>query len=162
MKPAQISFWGNYDHGDCVTAEEAFAKACNNPEILISDSEVITWATGHNVLEGANLTQVLQWMQNGGFVQNGATYDDGPYFSVNWTDSSILQNAITQGPVKLGVAANQLQTVWHAAGGSSSGGKTWFGTGFHTDSDEDHCVTLCGYGTISWLAQQLGVTVPAG
>jgi hypothetical protein len=32
-KPQQISFWGNYDHGDCVTAEEAFAKACNNPDV---------------------------------------------------------------------------------------------------------------------------------
>ena len=38
----------------------------------------------------------------------------------------------------------------------------WFATGFHADTNEDHCVTLCGYGSISWLAQQLGVQVPAG
>ena len=45
VKPAKISMWGNDVHGDCVTAEEAFAKACNNPEIFISDAEVIAWAT---------------------------------------------------------------------------------------------------------------------
>jgi hypothetical protein len=37
----------------------------------------------------------------------------------------------------------------------------WFGVGFHPDSAEDHCVSLCGYGTINWLAQQLLVEVPA-
>jgi hypothetical protein len=58
--PKQISMWGNDVNGDCVTAEEAFAKACNNPEIFISDSEVITWATDHGVLEGGTLVQVLQ------------------------------------------------------------------------------------------------------
>jgi hypothetical protein len=42
VTPKQISFWGNYSDGDCVTAEEAFAKACNNPEIFISEDEVIT------------------------------------------------------------------------------------------------------------------------
>jgi hypothetical protein len=162
VKPQEISFWGNYDHGDCVTAEEAFAKACNNPEIFISDNEVITWATDHNVLEGANLPEVMQWMQNAGFLQNGDFYDDGPYFSVNWTDPTILQSAVFQGPIKLGVAADQLLTAWYAAGGSSSGGKTWFGIGFQSDPNEDHCVSLCGYGTINWLAQQLRVPVPAG
>ena len=45
IRPQQISMWGNSAHGDCVTAEEAFAKACNSPEIFISDAEVITWAT---------------------------------------------------------------------------------------------------------------------
>ena len=68
MKPQKISWWGNYVHGDCVTAEEAFAKACNNPEIFISDAEVIAWATRHGVLEGAHLTQVMTWMQNDGFA----------------------------------------------------------------------------------------------
>jgi hypothetical protein len=57
LKPQQISFWGNYNHGDCVTAEEAFAKACHSPEIFISEQEVITWATNHGVLEGAYLPQ---------------------------------------------------------------------------------------------------------
>src|SRR5947199_3924441 len=89
--PNRISMWGNDTHGDCVTAEEAFAKACNNPEIFISDREVISWATRHSVLEGAIISEVPEWMQNDGFRQGGLIYDDGPYFSVNWTDSGLLQ-----------------------------------------------------------------------
>jgi hypothetical protein len=156
--PAHISMWGNDVHGDCVTAEEAFAKACNTPEIFIPDSDVISWATRHGVLEGANIVQVLQWMQNDGFQQGSLSYDDGPYFSVNWTNSATLQSAISCGPVKIGVAADQLETAWRTTGGQTG----WFAIGFHADSNEDHCPSLCGYGTINWLAQQLHVQVPAG
>jgi hypothetical protein len=163
MIPAQISFWGNYNYGDCVTAEEAFAKACNNPEIFISENEVIAWATAHGVLNGAYLPPVMTTMQTDGFTGQGVIYDDGPYFSVNWTDAPTLQSAISQGPVKIGVAGDQLDTTWWAAGGSQAGGKSgWFATGYHADSNEDHCVTLCGYGSLSWLAQQLHAQVPAG
>ena len=87
MLPSQISFWGNYYDGDCVTAKEAFAKACNNPEILISGAEVIAWATSHGVLQGASLTQVLDFMQTDGFGEDSVVYDDGPYSSVDWTAS---------------------------------------------------------------------------
>ena len=156
--PAYISWWGNDVHGDCVTAEEAFAKACNNPEILIPDNEVISWAARHGVLEGAVIAQVLQWMQNDGFQQGSLICDDGPYFSVNWTNSATLQSAIWKGPVKIGVAADQLETAWQSTGGQ----KGWFAVGFHADNNEDHCPSLCGYGTINWLAQQLHVQVPAG
>jgi hypothetical protein len=124
--PPQISMWGNDVHGDCVTAEEAFAKACNSPEIFITENEVITWATSHGVLEGAYLTQVMQWMQNAGFTQTGYTYDDGPYFSVDWTTPGTLQSAISNGPVKLGIAANQLDAAWRSTGGTTG----WFATGF--------------------------------
>ncbi|MGI8667697.1 MAG: hypothetical protein ACR2N4_17005 [Jatrophihabitans sp.] len=157
-KPAQLSMWGNDVHGDCVTAEEAFAKACHGPEIFISEAEVIAWATKHGVLEGAYLTQVMTWMQTDGFTQNSTVYDDGPYQSVDWTHAATLQSAISQGPVKLGVAADQIETAWHSTGGKTG----WFGTGWHADANEDHCVALCGYGTISWLADQLGASVPAG
>src|ERR1700750_510784 len=67
VNPPHISMWGNDVHGDCVTAEEAFAKACYQPEIFISDAEVLSWATGHGVLEGAYINQVLDWMVNDGF-----------------------------------------------------------------------------------------------
>lgn len=158
MKPQRISMWGNDVHGDCVTAEEAFAKACNYPEIFIPDNEVIAWATRHGVLDGAYLMQVMTWMQNDGFAEGALVYDDGPYFSVNWADSGSLQSAISHGPVKIGVAADQIENAWHTTGGRSG----WFATGFHGDNNEDHCVSLCGYGTISWLAQHLQVSVPAG
>jgi hypothetical protein len=158
MKPKQISMWGNDVHGDCVTAEEAFAKACNNPEIFIPDAEVISWATSHGVLEGAYLTQVMNFMQNNGFAEGSFIYDDGPFLSVNWTDAGTLQSAISRGPVKIGVAADQIENAWNTTGGQSG----WFATGFHADANEDHCVSLCGYGSMSWLAQELGVQVPAG
>lgn len=158
--PKKLSFWGNYDHGDCVTAEEAFAKACHQAEILISEAEAIKWATAHDVLEGAYLNQVLEMMQTDGFKQGSHTYDDGPYFSVDWTKPATLQAAIVEGPVKIGVAADQLQSAWT---GSASGGKSgWFATGFKPDTNEDHCVSLCGYGTLTWLAHELGSKVPAG
>ena len=158
--PQRISMWGNDVHGDCVTAEEAFAKACNNPEIFITDDEVITWAKRHGVLEGAYLTDVMGWMQNDGFADGASIYDDGPYLSVNWMNSPVLQNAIFTGPVKIGVAADQIEAAWRTTGGRTG----WFGTGFHIEppSHEDHCVSLCGYGSLSWLAQQLGVSVPGG
>jgi hypothetical protein len=156
--PAQLSMWGNYQYGDCVTAEEAFAKACNAPEIFIPEADAIAWATRHGVLNGAVISQVLQWMQNDGFQEGSLTYDDGPYFSVNWTNAATLQSAISQGPVKIGVAADQLETAWHSTHGATG----WFAHGFHADNNEDHCTSLCGYGSIAWLAQQLHVAVPAG
>src|SRR5690242_18560036 len=158
VKPQKISMWGNDVHGDCVTAEEAFAKACNNPEIFLSDAEVIDWATRHGVLEGAYLVDVLTWMQNDGFPDGGLVHDDGAYFSVDWTNAATLRSAIAEGPVKIGVAADQIETAWFSTNGESG----WFATKFHADDNEDHCTTLCGYGSISWLAQQLGVAVPAG
>ena len=158
IAPKKISMWGNDVHGDCVTAEEAFAKACNSPEIFIPDNDVIAWATRHNVLEGAYLYQVMDMMQNDGFVESSSIYDDGPYFSVNWTNASILQSAISQGPVKIAVAGDQILSSWNHNNRKTG----WFGIGFHADSHFDHCVSLCGYGTLSWLAQQLHVSIPAG
>jgi len=161
--PEKISMWDNYYNGDCVTAEEAFAKACHRPDIFISDNEVKVWATGHGWYEGATLIEVLKAMQLSGFQKHGDTYDDGTINSVNWTVAATLQSAIFHGPVKLGVAGDQLDALWLASGGNPSGGNNgWFATGFHTDPNEDHCVSLCGYGTIKWLAEKLKAKVPAG
>ncbi|WP_152531548.1 hypothetical protein [Mycobacterium sp. UM_CSW] len=156
--PSQLSIWGNDVHGDCVTAEEAFAKSCNNPEIFISEADVIAWATRHGVLEGATLVEVLDFMQSDGFSGPSATYDDGKYVSVDWSNSDTLQNAISQGPVKIGVAGEQLLNTWRANDGKSG----WFATSYNVDKNENHCVSLCGYGTMSWLAEQLQVSVPSG
>jgi len=157
-KPHRISMWGNDAHGDCVTAEEAFAKACHHPEIFVPDNEVIGWASRHGVLEGANLLPVMTWMQDDGFVEGTHIYDDGPHFSVDWTNRAALHSAIASGPVKIGIAADQIEHVWQAAGGRSG----WCATGFHDDPAEDHCVSLCGYGTLSWLAEQLDAELPPG
>jgi hypothetical protein len=152
-KPTQLSFWGNAVDGDCVTAEEAFAKGCGPAGVFITDATVQAWATKNNVLNGADLTQVLDLMQSGGFPQGASVYDDGPFVSVDWTNAALLQNAIAQGPVKIGIAADQLE---NAVPDPPADG--WFATGFAQDSNEDHCVSLCGYGSIAWLAAQLGGT----
>jgi uncharacterized protein with PIN domain len=156
--PKKIAMWGNDIHGDCVTAEEAFAKACNNPEVFIPDNDAVAWAKNHGVLEGAGLVQVMQFMQNDGFAEGPTIYDDGPFFSVNWNDASVLRSAILAGPVKLGVAADQILAAWSAGEGKTG----WFGVDWKPDNNEDHCVALCGYGTLGWLAQQLQVSVPKG
>src|ERR1700733_5293893 len=106
--PQRMSMWGNYDNGDCVTAEEAFAKACHTPEIFIPEATAVAWASAHGVLNGANLHEVMVWMQTDGFAAGGHTYDDGAILSVNWTDPAVLIQAIWEGPVKIGVAADQL------------------------------------------------------
>jgi hypothetical protein len=156
--PQQISVWHNDVHGDCCTAEEAFAKACYNPEIFITDDTVAQWATAHGWYEGTSPINVLKAMHKKGFNQDNNTYDDGVPHAVNWTDAATLQSAIYSGPVKIGVAADQLHTVCEAKGFTSG----WFGTGFQADTNYDHCVSLCGYGTINWLAQQMNFVVPQG
>jgi hypothetical protein len=161
--PRKLSFWGNYNYGDCVSAEEAFAKACHEREIFIPENEVIDWATQNNFLNGAYLINVVDAMESNGFRHRDHVYDDGAVYSVDWTNAAELRDAIFRGPVKLGVAGDQLDTVWWAHGGSSGGGVNgWFATGFYPDSQEDHCVSLCGYGTMAWLADHLRVHVPAG
>jgi hypothetical protein len=156
-KPAQLSMWLNDIDGDCVTAEEAFKCACAAPEIFISDNEVLSWATSRGVLNGAMLPDVMGMMHKHGFEQGGVVYGDGPHVGVDWEDNAILQNAIWKGPVKIGVAGDQLE---NAVPNPPTNG--WFATGFSEDENYDHCVSLCGFGPFSWLAEQLGVTVPSG
>jgi hypothetical protein len=161
--------WLNDMDGDCVTAEEALKNACDrafmfwpgvmqpSKEIFIADDTVLTWATANNVLNGAYLTQVMDLMQTAGFAQDGNLYNDGPYTSVDWTNAEVLQNAISKGPVKIGVAADQLE---NAVPNPPTNG--WVATGFQTDQNEDHCVSLVGFGSIAWLAEQLNVRIPDG
>jgi len=154
----KISMWGNDTYGDCCTAEEAFAKSCN-PQVFINDAEVEAWAKAHNILNGASVVGVLQLMQKDGFEQDAYKWDDGNYSSVNWTVPAILQSAICVGPVKIGVAAGQLETTCGNHGFGNSG---WVAAGYKEDNNEDHCVSLCGYGTMNWLAQQLRTSIPSG
>jgi hypothetical protein len=162
MIPAKLSMWLNQIDGDCTVAEEAFAKACcylgspSGPEIFITDDTVQTWGTANGFMNGAVIIDVIDAMQTNGFVQDGNTYCDGEPISVDWTDAGVLENAIaTNGPVKIGVAADQLET---AVGDTQGNG--WFATGFKPDADMDHCVSLCGYGTLDYLATELGVGLP--
>jgi len=161
-----MSSWNNYIYGDCVTAEEAFAKATAAPQTFIPLDTVVAWATAHGVLNGASLTGVLKMMQTQGFPFNNKLYNDGPYNSVNWTNAAILQSAIySHGPVKIGVGAGEFQSNAH--GLVTPGTSGWAMYDYPQNEGEDHCTSLCGYGTLAELVslfQQHGVTVnvPAG
>ena len=50
MWPIQMSSWNNYTYGDCVSAEEAFAKATAAPQTFIPEATVVAWATAHGYL----------------------------------------------------------------------------------------------------------------
>lgn len=153
--PQHLSMWGNQIFGNCVTAEEAFAKACYTPEIFIPQHKVVKWARQNWALNGAGLWEILTLMQTGGIYQGDSQYNDGPFKSVDWGYAALLRNAIAHGPVKIGVAADQLENV--PGVGVANG---WIATGFSYDSNLDHCTSLCGFGTFAWLTQQLGVPLP--
>jgi hypothetical protein len=157
----KIDDWGNLDHGDCVSAEEASAKA---KTIFLPNDVVIAWAQAHGVLEGAVISDVLGWMATEGIAYNGVTYKDGPASSVDWTNFGILSSAIAEGQVKVGIAAAQLQTAVESTNDASG----WFLTGAQKDQNLDHCTGVAGYGTASYCAGAVGawsgaaVSVPNG
>ena len=160
--PSVLLDWLNLTDGDCVTAEEAYAKAvasimAGQPELVITDDTVRTWATANGVLDGADLDQVLQLMTTAGFRQGGQIYGDGPAAMVDYTNPAMLQSALCEGPVKLGVVGDVLEGVV----GSTNG---WLLTGVPQQqaADEDHCIGLSGFGTIAQLCAALSVAVPSG
>jgi len=161
MWPVQMSSWNNYIYGDCVTAEEAFAKATAAPQTFIPEATAVAWAKAHGYLNGANLAAVLKTMHTNGFPLNNKTYDDGAHKSVNWTDAAILQSAISShGPVKIGVGAEDFQT--NVDGHVTPGTSGWTMYNYPKNAPEDHCVSLCGYGTLAQLVtlfQQHNITV---
>jgi hypothetical protein len=139
-----LTCWGNATYGNCVTAEEAFNKACNG--IFISDQVVVDWCNKNGTLNGANLQPVIQQMQAAGFPQDGNVYGDGAGLGVNYGDQPTLNAAIYAagqqgGCVKFGLAANQLPP----GAGNSNG---WTLAADSPDTNEDHCMGACGFGTI--------------
>lgn len=155
--PAKLDMWGNDQYGDCVSAEEAFAKACYSPEIFIDSATVVAWAQANGYLDGADLASVLQSMQSGGFKVGQQQYNDGAPATVDYTTEAVLQAAIAQGPVKIAIDSTALpQTAGAQQGWYAFGGKPG------QFPNTDHCVSIAGYGPVAWLAQQLGVAVPPG
>jgi hypothetical protein len=153
--PKQLDVWGNNQYGDCVSAEEAFAKACYSPEIFIDPSVVISWARSHGFLNGADLSEVMDAMQKDGFKVGNQQYNDGPHQTVDYTNDTTLQSAISSGPVKIAIDANALPS----GAGNHQG---WYAFGRGRYPNTDHCVSLCGYGPASFCFPQLGAQVPSG
>lgn len=152
--PKKLSYWGNDRYSVCVTSEEAFTKACYEPEIFIPDDVVISWARSNGVLNGASLDEVLDWMVNKGFLVGSQRYNDGPKLLVDYSNESALQSAIAQGPVKIAIAADALP-------GGAGNYQGWFAIGGPRYRSTDHCVSLCGYGPAAYLYERLGVPLPS-
>ncbi len=160
--PPKLSMWNNQTWGCCVSSEEAFAKAAYSvmnglPETFITDETVMTFCRKYDLLNGAYLEDVLKKMKADGFHQDGQTYTDGSYATVDYSNETALQAAIAIGPVKIGIDSSALpndagsHNGWHASGGTPGQ--------FH---NEDHCVGLCSYGPSAALFAALGVPMPSG
>jgi hypothetical protein len=159
--PSFIEMWLNDQDGDCVTAEEGFAKAyysvfCGQPETKITDATVLAFCNKYDFLNGANLTDVMDKMISDGFQQDSG-YKNGAYAAVNYADEPTLQNALSQGPVKIGIDASALPS-----GAGNGNGWSGFGGTPGQFTSEDHCVSLCGYGSAAALFAALNTAVPAG
>jgi len=158
--PPTLNTWGNTTYGDCVSAEEGaklaqYSVMCGLSEVLCPDAILVAWARKHGFLNGANLTDVMDAMISDGIAINGITYKDGPYQSVDWTNDAVLSSAIFTGPVKIAVAASQLEDVVTDSNG-------WWGTQFKKDHNSDHCVNLCGFGSASAVADIVKTSPPSG
>lgn len=159
--PKQLSMWGNQTYGDCVTAEEAYAKACWSimcglPETFITEQHVIDWANKHGFLNGANLVDVLVAMQKDGLQDATAhAFLNGGYNGVDYSNEMVLQSAIFSGPVKIAIDANALPP----GAGNQQG---WYSISGGNYPSTDHCVGLSAYGTAKYLYEQLGVALPSG
>lgn len=158
--PKWRSMLGNDTYGDCVTAEEGFAKTCVNPEKFDSQAAmdqleqvVISYARAHGTLHGASLTEVLDSMYEKGFQIGSQLYNDGQKSGVDYTNETILKAAIAQGPVKLAMGAGALP----GGAGSRDG---WYALSSRNYSS-DHSTTLCGYGTVEFCYDALKLPVPS-
>lgn len=159
--PPKMTVEGNSTFGDCVTAEEAAAKAaysilCGLAELYVPDDVTVAWARKYGFLDGADLTEVMDQMAKDGLTVGGVNYKDGPYEAVNYSSEANIQSACAQGPVKIGIDADALSP-------DAGNGNGWFSMGGSPASyrTEDHCVAIFGYCKAATLYGALGRAVPA-
>jgi hypothetical protein len=161
MWPIQMSFWGNQIDGDCVTAEEAFAKAIMSPQTFIPEATAVAWSTENGYANGAYLPDVMKSMHDNGFPLNNKTYGDGSYSYVDFTNAATLKSAIySVGTVKIGVGAEQFQK--NPNGVVTGGTSGWTMYNYPKNLQQDHCTSVCGFGTLADLVKlfkQHGITV---
>lgn len=158
--PKRLSYWGNNQYGDCVTAESVFAvadysTAIGIDEIFVTDAVTIAWARAHGWLNGAMLLDVMQDMQRDGIKDEaGKLRKTGTPSTVDFSNEEVLKSAIATGPVSIAIDANALPS----GAGNKSG---WSAFGGRSYQNTDHCVSLSGYGPTAELFKALGATMPA-
>jgi hypothetical protein len=153
--PIGIGFWGDDQPGNASWAEEAFAKACSEPKVFLPPDVVLSASRECGSLNFAEFTQ------RRGFRMDGKAYLDGPFHSIDWTDSAALHGAIAQvGPVKIGVASADLASG--SRGEVTPGASGWAIHGLPGGRPGNHCASLCGYGSLAALVglfERQGATV---
>lgn len=161
--PAKLDIWGNDRYGVCVTSEEAaniaaFTAAREGvPDVCLNENTVINWARKHNYLNGANISEVMDTLQTDGDpLVEGAKYYVGPYHAVDWENRADLCAAIFEcrAQVNIGIASSAL-------GDAVQGRNGWVVLSARKDRRIDHCVGVCGYGSLEYLCGLCGVPVPA-
>ena len=158
--PIKIGFWGNDKVSNSSWAEEAFAKACAQPQVFIPADVVMLTA------RECGSTNFAKFMQTHGFQMDRKAYLDGPFNSVDWTNAAALNGAIANvGPVKIGVASANLASGPH--GKVTRGTSGWAIYGLPTGQPENHCASLCGYGPLAALVDlferhEVNVNLPSG
>jgi hypothetical protein len=142
--PMEISFWGNDKVSNSIWAEEAFAKACAEPKVLLPTDVVLSTE------RECGSSNFSQFMQTHGLEMDGKAYLDGPFQSINWTNAAALNGAIAKvGPVKIGASSANFASS--PKGGVTPGTSGWGIYGLPASQPEDHCASLCGYGALAAL-----------
>jgi hypothetical protein len=142
--PTEISYWGNDKASNSTWAEEAFAKACADPKVLLPTDVVLSTA------QECGSSNFARFLQTHGFQVGHKAYLDGPFHSVDWTNGAALNGAIANvGPVKIGVASANLTSG--AEGQVTPRTSGWAIHGLPMGEPENHCASLCGYGFLAAL-----------
>jgi len=153
--PIRAGDAGNEKVGNSSWAEECFAKACAEPYVFIPASVVLLAS------RQCGSSNFAAFMQTHGFQMGSKAYLDGPFNSVDWTNSAALNSAIAHGgPVKIGVASASLTSGPH--GQVTPGTSGWAIYGLPEDQRENLCASLCGYGPLAPLVdlfERRGVNV---
>ena len=158
--PLRIGFWGNEKASHSSWAEEAFAKACAEPQVFIPNEVVLSTS------RECGSSNFAAFLQTHGFQMGRTAYLDGPFNSVDWTNAAILQSAIySHGPVKIGVASANLASG--PQGQVTPGKSGWAIFGLQAGQPENHCASLCGYGPLAGLfdlfeRHGVSVNLPSG
>jgi len=158
--PIEIGFGENEKASNSSWAEEAFAKACAEPKAFIAADVVLSTA------RECGSSNFAEFLQTHGFQLDGKAYLDGPFHSVDWTNAGALHGAIANaGPVKIGVASANLTSG--SQGQVTPGTSGWAICGLPAGQPENHCASLCGYGTLAALVDLferhgVNVNVPSG
>lgn len=158
--PIRIGLWGSEAGLNSSWAEEAFAKACAEPRVFISDDVLLT------SVQECGSSNFAAFLQTRGFEMDGKAYLTGPFHSLDWTNPATLNGAIANaGPVKIGIASVKIAsgplgkvTPW------TSG---WAIHGLPPSQPEDFCASLCGYGPLAALVDlfernEVNVNLPSG